>query len=420
MNVARADIWVYAHWQGMSAPLCIGRLTAQQAKGKRTFSFAYAKEWIDSGPQRLLDPDIGWFSGPQFPSDGKENFGVFLDSMPDTWGRTLMKRRANYLAHDLGQRAAPLTEIDFLLGVQDDCRMGALRFKLDRDGPFLGNDQAHPIPPWSSVRELQFAARALEMDPESAEVRQWLAILMAPGSSLGGARPKANLMDEKGNWWIAKFPTNNDSLDKAAWEFLTYRLAIRAGIEMSESLVEKVMGHHHTFFTKRFDRVNGDRVHFASAMTMTGHSEYTLRNSDNAPSYLELAEFIQSHGAQSQKDLHQLWRRIIFNIAISNTDDHLRNHGFILQPKGWVLSPAYDLNPSIDKAGLALLIDTSDNALSIELAKSVGDYFQLTPQAMGQIVAEVFAAVGQWEEVATQIGIPRAERDQLRGAFRVA
>ena len=249
------------------------------------------------------------------------------------------------------------------------------------------------------------------------EVKKWLAILMAPGSSLGGARPKANILDDKGHPWIAKFPSKNDEIDKALWEYLAYQLALKAGVNMAESKVEKVSGNHHTFFTKRFDRFEGERIHFASAMTMTGNNEDTIR--DNPASYLDLAELIQFSGAKNTEDLHQLWRRIVFHIAISNTDDHLRNHGFILSNGGWILSPAYDINPSIDKNGLSLNIDTNSNALDFELAKSVGSYFQLDNTQMDTILGEVKSAVSQWKTVAHDIGISRQEQQLMEGAFRV-
>jgi serine/threonine-protein kinase HipA len=239
--------------------------------------------------------------------------------------------------------------------------------------------------------------------------------LLAPGSSLGGARPKANLADPQGRLWIAKFPSRNDGADKAAWEFVAHQLAGRAGIPMAESRIERVAGPHHTFFTRRFDRGPGGRVHFASAMTMTGHTEDDLRH--GRASYLELAEFIQYHGARPRADLHQLWRRIVFNLAISNTDDHLRNHGFLLGPGGWALSPAYDLNPSTDKGGLALCLDHHDNSLDLGLARQVGAYFQLDRPAMDAIVAEVLAAVKGWRGLAAQAGITRAEQELMAGAF---
>lgn len=412
---AKTDIWVYADWKGMPGPQLIGVLTAQQAKGRKAFGFAYEKTWIRSKAQTLLDPDIQWYTGAQYPV-GKENFGVFLDSMPDTWGRTLMKRRAAATAREEGTAARTLYDIDFLLGVLDDSRMGALRFKLDPDGPFLDNSQHFPVPAWAELRVLQHGAELLESDREE-DVQQGLALLLAPGSSLGGARPKANILDEEGHPWIAKFPAKNDVIDQGAWEFLAYRLALLAGIEVPPAQLLHVTGRFRTYVTRRFDRQEGARIHFASAMTMTGNSEETIK--ENPASYLDLADFIQTHGEQIIPDLHQLWRRLVFNIAISNTDDHLRNHGFILGEKGWRLAPAYDINPSVDKDHLALLIDTADNALDLELARSVGEYFALHHGEMDSIAAEVSKAVGQWRAVADELKIPRAEQELMAAAFLV-
>lgn len=411
----KTDIRVYAHWKGMPAPRCIGILSAQQAKGRKAFSFSYASDWIASRAQLMLDPDITWYGGQQYP-DGKENFGIFLDSMPDTWGRTLMKRRAAINARNAGKPAPVLYEIDYLLGVHDLSRMGALRFKTDDAGNFLDDDPVFPAPPWASIRELQHGAALIESNEDTDEVKKWLAMLMAPGSSLGGARPKANIMDDAGSLWIAKFPSNTDTIDKGAWEYLAYRLALNAGIHMSECRLEKIAGKHHTFFTKRFDRDKADRIHFASAMTMTGKNEALIR--DESPSYLDIVEFIQFSGSQATADLQQLWKRILFNVLISNTDDHLRNHGFILAADGWQLSPAYDLNPSTDKDGLALNIDMDSNALDIALVKSVGVYFRLSEKEMDAIIAETKSVVAGWGRLANEIGISRKEQTLMSSAFR--
>ncbi|MEO8174947.1 MAG: HipA domain-containing protein [Sediminibacterium sp.] len=414
---SNADIYVYAHWQGMKEPSMIGVLTAQQAKGRKAFSFAYDKDWIRSNAPLVLDPDISYYPGPQYPTQNKENFGVFLDSMPDTWGRKLMKRREAQLAREEGRAPRTLYDIDFLLGVYDESRMGGLRFKTETHGDFLDNNAISPTPHWSHIRELQHAAEIIEEDRDDEDIKKWISLLMAPGSSLGGARPKANILDDTRHPWIAKFPSAADTVDKAAWEYLGYQLAINAGVDMSESRIEPVAGKYHTFFTKRFDRSNGERIHFASAMTMTGNSEDTIRNQPG--SYLDIAEAIQNYGSNINADLEQLWRRIVFNIAISNTDDHYRNHGFIVVNNGWHLSPAYDINPSVDKAGLALNIDVDDNALDFELAKSVGPFFRLTGAQMEAIIMQVINAVKNWKVMAGKIGISRSEQEAMHGAFRV-
>ena len=410
----KTEIHVYAHWKGMSEPKIIGVLSAHQAKGKKAFGFEYDTTWLNTEQKFLLDPDIQLYGGSQYPNQ-KENFGIFLDSMPDTWGRTLMKRRAAQWAKEKGEKAPTLYDIDFLLGVYDESRMGALRFKVNPSEDFLDNNKTTSTPQWSSIRELQNAAANFENDEDNDTLKKWLSVLMAPGSSLGGARPKANILDNDNSLWIAKFPSKTDTYDKGAWEFLTYQLAINAGIEMSPCRIEKIIGNYHTFFTKRFDRENGERIHFASAMTMTANYEDTIR--ENPASYLDIAEFISNHGTTIEANLHQLWRRIIFNIAISNTDDHLRNHGFILTTTGWILSPAYDLNPSIEKDGLSINIDTDNNALDFELAKSVGEYFRLNKLQMDTIIIEVLQSTSNWRILANELGITRGDQDLMSKAF---
>ncbi|HZJ19639.1 MAG TPA: HipA domain-containing protein [Pricia sp.] len=415
MAGGKFNIYVFADWSGLPEATLIGVLTAHFAKGKKAFGFEYDKDWLKTDTQGLLDPDLAFYSGPQYPVN-KANFGIFLDSMPDTWGKTLMRRREAQEARARDEKPKTLYEIDFLLGVYDEGRMGALRFKTELDGPFLDNDYKNPAPPWSSLAELQEAVKQLESDSQNDTIRKWISVLIAPGSSLGGARPKANIIDVKKNLWIAKFPSKTDTVDKAAWEYLVYKLAMASGIDMAKCKLEKISGQYNTFLTQRFDRQNGTRIHFASAMTMTGNSEDSIR--DKAASYLEIVEFIENHGANVDGNLHQLWRRIVFNIATSNTDDHLRNHGFLLTPEGWILSPAYDLNPSIEKDGLSMNIDMYDNALDFNLAKSVGEYFRLGDDEMETILDEVLAVVKNWKSIAGQIGIPKKEQEIMEGAFR--
>jgi len=416
MAPGKTDIIVYAHWQGMPEPLRMGVLSAQEARGHMAWSFAYQNEWLDTQSRILLDPDLQWYSGPQYSPDNKPNFGIFLDSMPDSWGRTLMQKREALLKPE-GEQRRRLTDVDYLLGVYDTARMGGLRFKLDKDGPFLDNNEEKSIPPITDVRELQVGADLVESDEDTVAVRKWLQILLVPGSSLGGARPKSSVLDENNELWIAKFPSRQDTIDKGAWEYVAWELARSAGINVPEARVEQVSGKYHTFFSKRFDRAGDQRIHFASAMTMTGHFETEIR--DHTPSYLELAEFIQYNGANPNEDLHELWRRIIFNIAISNTDDHLRNHGFIITKAGWRLSPAYDMNPSIEKAGLALNIDLELNTPDFKLAWEVGEYFHLSQKEMDTVIEEVLSSVSNWRELAKNVGIPSAQIRLMEAAFHL-
>jgi serine/threonine-protein kinase HipA len=407
-------IYVFTDWlKRNDEPILIGTISCKSGKGKQLFSFSYDKDFLKTQQEFILDPEIHWYAGEQYPL-GKNIFGVFNDTMPDTWGRTLMKRRESIKSLP---NSSFLTDLDFLLGVNDVGRMGGLRFKSNINGPFLDDDNSFPTPPWTSIRELQSGIKLLESDKDNADVIKWIEILLAPGSSLGGARPKANIVDELGNLWIAKFPSKLDSINKGAWEFLAYNLAIKAGIPMAESKAEIILGKHHTFFTKRFDRDNNKRIHFVSAMTMTGNNEFILK--DKQASYLDIAEFIQFNLQNSKSILHQLWRRIVFNILISNTDDHLRNHGFLLINNQWNLSPAFDINPSIDKNGLDLNIDATNNTLDIELAKSVGAYFQLQLNEMNIIIEELTKTVATWEDEAKAIGISRAEISMMRPAFKV-
>ena len=302
--------------------------------------------------------------------------------------------------------------------------MGGLRFKTESDGDFLSDEQGQNAPPWARLRELENAAWRFQSAEElkDDDAREWLRLLIAPGSSLGGARPKAGVCDEEQNLWIAKFPGRNDEFDVGGWEFVTHQIAKEAGLHIADAKAEKFGQPHHTFMVKRFDRVieNGERKrkHFASAMTMLGYSDGT--SFKDGASYLEIVEFLTRHGADTKTDMHELWRRIVFSICVSNTDDHLRNHGFLLQPDGWKLSPAYDINPDPTGAGLSLNISDIDNSLNLELALEVAEYFRLDNAEANSIIDVVKQAVSKWPAFANEAGIPRAEQQMMRAAFRAA
>lgn len=406
------EIFVYADWEDFSEPVLVGCLRSSLNKNKEHFSFSYDQHWLLSPFVRQIDPDLHLYSGEQHSLDSN-NFRVFLDSCPDRWGRLLMKRREAIIATQENRRPIVLSEADYLLGVHDLYRQGALRFKTSITGDFLDNDQRLAAPPISSLRELEFAVQKIEEnESDDPEYLKWLFMLMSPGSSLGGARPKASVLDENNHLWIAKFPSRYDDYDIAAWEYLAYQLAINAGIQMAPCRIEKFNHHHHTFLTKRFDRTASSRLHFTSAMTQLGYYD-----GDYEASYLELAQFLTEQGSNTKHDLAQLWRRIVFNIAISNTDDHLRNHGFIYHNKGWILSPAYDLNPVTPANGLHLNITDTDNRLDFNLAMEVADFFQLKKSAAETIKQEVLSSVSQWQNTANKIGISRQEQLMLAPAF---
>ena len=414
------NISVYAHWSGMEDPLLMGVLHSDRLKGKEVFSFEYIDEWLKNGPAQLLDPSLQLYTGLHYLNDVQDNFGIFLDSSPDRWGRILMRRREAAFARNENREEKKLFETDYLLGVYDGHRMGALRFKLEDDGPFLNDNKNMASPPWTSLRELEQISLRLEDDDviDDPEYLKWLSMLIAPGASLGGARPKASIVDNDGNLWIAKFPSRNDQGDIGGWEIVTYELAILAGINMAESKAQKFSSDYYTFLTKRFDRGNnGQRIHFASAMTILGYID-GQDHADGA-SYLELVDFIQKNGANVDQDLEQLWRRIVFSICVTNTDDHLRNHGFLLTNDGWVLSPAYDINPVENGSGLKLNISDEDNSLDLNLAMEVSEFFRLSEKRATEIIDEVLNAVANWREVAIKYKISRVEQELKALAFKI-
>ena len=413
-------IEVWGNWAAAEQPALLGRLTASTLRGKEVFSFEYDPEWVKNGGVKDLDPELRLFSGPQYPSAGRSNFGVFLDSAPDRWGRMLMERREAQSARDGGQARRTLLESDYLLGVFDEHRMGALRFRAEPNGPFLDDNRDFASPPWTSLRELEHASLEIERQgsEQGPDYRKWLRMLIAPGGSLGGARPKAGVVDPNGHLWIAKFPSRGDSIDGGLWELLVHQLAERAGIVVSEGQARTFNTKRHTFLTKRFDRsASGGRIHFASAMTITGRTDGD--DASTGASYLELAEFLIRAGAQAERDLEQLWRRIVFNICVSNADDHLRNHGFLLEPNGWVLSPAYDMNPDPYADGLKLNISDVDNAQDLGLALEVAGMYRVGNKRARDIVAEVVEVVKGWRELAKALRIGSGEMERMEGAFRV-
>ncbi|CAN5125453.1 HipA domain-containing protein [soil metagenome] len=412
----KKEILVYAHWQGLSEPARMGNLTVTPSKGKETFSFEYSDEWLKSGFSQMLDPDLQLYSGAYYPRDKKVNFGIFLDSCPDRWGRVLMKRREAMIAKKEERKPKALLESDFLLGVFDEYRMGALRFKLAEDGPFLNDNKEMAAPPFALLRELEHASLQFEEDnTDDPEYIKWINMLIVPGSSLGGARPKASVVDTSNNLWIAKFPSKNDDKDVAAWEMVVKELAVKSGINMAQGNIQRFNNKYHTYLTRRFDRTQkSERIHFASAMTLLGHTD---GEDSSGASYLELAEFITRHGASVEKDLEELWRRIVFSICIKNTDDHLRNHGFLLTENGWGISPAYDINPNEYGQGLSLNISLDNNSLDIGLALEVAGYFRLENKVANKIIKRIKESVSSWKEVSTKYKMSRIEQDRMANSF---
>lgn len=412
------DIYVFAHWAGMKEPVLMGVLKAEFTRGKEIFSFSYSENWLKSRYSQILDPELQLYSGSQYAKDEKQNFGVFLDSSPDRWGRILMKRREAAMARSEKRPEKTLRESDYLLGVFDGHRMGAIRFKSDPDGTFLNDNKTLASPSWTSIRELEQISLRLEDDNaiEDPEYMKWLNILINPGSSLGGARPKASVVDNKNNLWIAKFPSKPDIKDIGGWEMVTNELARKAGLNVAVSKIQKFSNKYYTFLTKRFDRTNtGERIHYASAMTMLGYVDG--KNFQDGVSYLEIVDFLTKNGANIESDLTELWQRIVFNMFVSNTDDHLRNHGFILTEKGWILSPAFDINPNEDGSGLSLNISLDDNSLDLDLALEVADYFRLTNEEALKKMENIKNSVKNWRNVAIKYQLPKSEQELMAKVF---
>lgn len=406
----KLEVWLDADF--LDAPCLVGRLSHDRGQ----VWFNYERSWLQNPACFSLDPDLTLDAAPFFPKPEAGNFGVFLDSSPDRWGQTLMKRRELLEAKDAKRQPRNLYAWDYLTGVQDETRQGALRFKNDGEDRFLASDPL-PAPPITSLRELESVARELtnkRIDDLSA-LRKWLSVLVSPGSSLGGARPKANFRETDGSLWIAKFPARDDVLDVGAWEGVAHNLSRAAGIDVPDAKLIRLGGDHHTFCVKRFDRNRSRRVFYSSAMTLL------RKEQSEGSSYLEIAHFLHTHGARGtvKQGLEQLFRRVVFNVAVGNRDDHLRNHGFLLRPDGWIIAPAFDVNPNPDKREHVLNIDETDNRPDLNTVLQTSEWYELSHSRAEQIIEEVMQVVQRWPEVAKKAGIPRAEIELMRTVFGV-
>ena len=407
-------IYVFADFLSFSNEL-VGTMYVSQTRGKEFYSFEYNENWLEN-KKMILDPDLQLYRGRQYITDDKNIFGVFADSCPDRWGRRLMKRREEIRAKKEGLKPEKLLESDYLLGVYDEARMGGLRFKTELDGNFLSDDKEFATPPWTSLRELEQASIAFENDTDSLN-EKWLKQLLAPGSSLGGARPKASVMAQDGSLWIAKFPSKHDDFNSGAWEMVAHELADMFGLNVPEAKIEKFSKLGTTFLVKRFDRKGSQRVHFSSAMTMLGKKDGA--DMADGSSYLEIVSFLKANGVRPQADLEELWKRIVLSMAVSNTDDHFRNHGFILSEDGWELSPLYDVNPDIYGEYLSLNVDSYNADISFDLAIESAKYYGLDKDEAVRLVALIKDIVrNNWQNLAKKYGIGRSEIDRMKAAFR--
>jgi serine/threonine-protein kinase HipA len=415
MDLSEKTVFVYENWSG-GKPSLVGRLHISFIRGRESFSFEYANEWLNSfGNAYSLDPDLSLYKGRQYAPPDKNLFGLFSDSCPDRWGRILMKRREAIDARKENRKPRKLTESDFLLGVCDESRMGALRFSIKEGGEFLSNERSFATPPWISLRTLENASVAFENDDSGLE-EKWLRELLAPGSSLGGTRPKATVQATDGSLWIAKFPSRHDEYNSGAWEKVVHDLARLCSLNVPESKIETFSKTGSTFLVKRFDRNGKIRIHYASAMTLLGKTDGA--SAADGVSYLDLAAYIRANGAEPKQDLIELWRRIVFNMAVSNTDDHLRNHGFILTPTGFRLSPLFDVNPIPFGDSLSLNISEYDNSIDLSLAMQVAGYFGLAKDEAIKNSAAICETVKKhWAGIAKSYGLSRGALEYMRPAF---
>ena len=407
-------IFVYDDFS-MQNPTLMGILYVNSLKGGESYSFEYDREWLKKTSLKItLDPELMPYSGRQYPF-GKTIFGLFSDSSPDRWGRVLMNKRERILAGKEGRKPAKLYDSDYLLGVYDETRLGGIRFKTESNGAFLSDDKETAAPPWASLRTLEEASRNFENE-DTALSEKWLNQLIRPGSSLGGARPKATVIDPKEQLWIAKFPSKNDENDSGAWEMVTHDLAEICGLHVPEAKLEKFSNLGSTYLVKRFDRILNKRVHFASAMTLLGKTDGA--SAEDGTSYLDIAAFIKSYGAQPKRDLIELWKRIVFYMAVSNTDDHLRNHAFIFAENGWRLSPLYDVNPVPYGDELSLNVDEEDNSINIDLAIQTAVRFGISEADAMTYAKNILSLVQEnWEKRAMALGLSRRLIEEMRPAF---
>ena len=392
-------------------PHLTGRLWTRVRKGRESATFEYDDDWLDHTERFALEPALQLGPGPFHTAPGRALFGAIGDSAPDRWGRVLMRRGERRRAMQTGETPRTLRELDFLLMVDDEARQGALRFASNLGGPFHATSGAVRIPPLVELPNLLAAtARVIDENEDDEDLR----LLLAPGSSLGGARPKASVRDKDGSLAIAKFPHNGDEWNTVAWEAVALTLAAKAGVTVPSCRCEVVAGRP-VLISRRFDRVGTARIPFLSAMSMLGAKDHELH------SYLEIVNAMRQEGARLEHDTRELWRRIVFTVLISNVDDHLRNHGFLFSGSdGWILSPAYDLNPvpvDVKPRVLSNNIDLDDPSASLELALSVVDYFGLAQDEAYKLAGEVALAVSEWRTEATRHGLTQTECDRMASAF---
>ena len=410
-------LYVFADFDWLKEPRLVGELSFESLRGSDSYGFCYSNEWLKDYGSLFLSDDLNNYPGQQYTAPGKDIFGCFSDALPDRWGRTLINRREQILAKEENRPVRRLSSFDYLIGIEDFSRMGAFRFKESMNGEYINASEVLRIPPLTDIRELIAASSEIEKSEDENRLPEmrWIAQLVQPGSSLGGARPKASVIDENRILCIAKFPSRKDDYDVGLWEHFSHLLAKKAGVNAAETRVISTSDKYHTLLSRRFDRrEEGKRIHFASAMTLLGLNDGN--NANTGHGYLDIVDFILQNCTNVEDNLQELYRRVAFNICVGNTDDHFRNHGFLLTAKGWTLSPAYDMNPSLNEYQ-SLLINSSNNKSDLnELLNSCEEYM-LQKQLAQQIISEVLNAVKKWRLLATRLGIVKSEQERFATVF---
>lgn len=403
------ELFIYADFDWLDKPILVGELGYESLRGSDSYSFKYDNSWLRQYGSLSLSADINNYPGWQYTQPERDIFGCFSDALPDRWGRLLLNRREQIIAAEEKRPVHKLSSFDYLMGIEDISRMGGFRFKASQDGEFINCENSLRIPPLTDIRTLVTASMEIEKSEELNRLpeKKWLQQLVHPGTSLGGARPKAVVVNDEGRLCVAKFPSRNDDYDVGLWEHHSHLLAKEAGVIAAQTSVVDTGRKYHTFLSKRFDRSDdGRRKHFASAMTLLGLTDGCDAKTGNG--YLDIVDFILQNCCDVEDNLRQLYRRVAFNIAIGNSDDHFRNHGFLLTPKGWTLSPAYDMNPTLNEYQ-ALMINSSTNQADLNILLDSSKEYMIGRKEAEAIIDEVKSGVSQWKPVANRLGISKRE-----------
>lgn len=410
-------LFVYGDFDWLETSVLIGELGYESLRGSDSYSFEFDKGWLAKYGNIFLSADINNFPGLQYTQPGKDIFGCFSDALPDRWGRTLLNRREQILAAEEKRPVRRLSSFDYLVGIDDFSRMGGFRLKENPEGEFINCEDYLRIPPITDIRTLVVASMEFERSEEKNLLpeKKWIQQLVHPGTSLGGARPKAGVVDEERKLCVAKFPSRRDDYDVALWEHHSHLLAKEAGVTAAVTRVINSGDKYHVLLSKRFDRTEeGRRIHFASAMTLLGLTDGCDAKSGNG--YLDIVDFILQNCCDVNENLRQLYRRVAFNIAIGNSDDHFRNHGFLLTPRGWTLAPAYDMNPTLSEYQ-SLLINSSTNESNLQILLDSSEEYMISREEALTIITEVLKGISKWQAIAVGLGISKREIDMFRHVY---